>query len=74
MAHSWAEAHHWAQCYSLNKRICHWCKVASFHWTTLMQDTLDITGAVTITILYDCILVILCLYSESIQHRFIAVV
>ena len=39
-----------------------------------MQDTLDITGAVTITILYDCILVILCLYSESIQHRFIAVV
>jgi len=23
----------------------HWCKVSRFHWTTLMQDTLDITGA-----------------------------
>jgi len=30
--------------YSLNNWISHWCKVLSFHWTTLMQDTLDITG------------------------------
>jgi len=40
-----AEAHHLAQCYSLNNWISHWCKVSSFQWTTLMQDTLDITGA-----------------------------
>jgi len=35
----------WAQCYSLNNWISHWCKVSSFHWTTLRQDTLDIAGA-----------------------------
>jgi len=38
-------AHLWAQCYSLNNWISHWCKVSSFHWTTLMQGILDITGA-----------------------------
>ena len=38
-------AHHWAQCYSLNNWISHWCKVSSFRWTTLMQETRDITGA-----------------------------
>jgi len=40
-AHNWAEAH----CYSLNKGISHWCKILSFHWTTLTQSTLDIAGA-----------------------------
>ena len=35
----------WEQCYSLNDWICHWCKIWSFHWKTLMQDTLDVTGA-----------------------------
>jgi len=35
--HNWTEAHHWAQCYSLNNWIFHWCKVSSFHWSTLMQ-------------------------------------
>ena len=44
-AHNWAETHHWAQCYSLNNWLSHWCKVSSFHWTTLMQDALDVTGA-----------------------------
>ena len=38
------EAHHWPQCYSFNNWISRWCKVSSFHWTTLMQDTLDIIG------------------------------
>jgi len=42
---NWTYAHHWVQCYSLNNRISHWCNVSSFHWTTLMQDTLNITGA-----------------------------
>ena len=46
-AHNWAEAQHWAQCCSLNNWISHWCncEVSCFHWTTLMHDTLDITGA-----------------------------
>jgi len=33
------------QCYSLNNWISLWFKVSSFHWATLMQDALDITGA-----------------------------
>jgi len=45
IAHNWAEAHHWVQCYSLNNFISHWYKVSNFHWTTLMQDALDVTGA-----------------------------
>jgi len=48
-AHNWAEANSLlttgAQCYWLNNLVSHWCKVLSFYWTTLMQDTLDITGA-----------------------------
>ena len=44
-AHNWAQAPLWAQCYSINNWISHWCKVSKFHWTTLMQNTLDITGA-----------------------------
>jgi len=44
-AQNWAEAHNWAQCYSLNNWISHWCKVSCVDWTTLTQDTLDITGA-----------------------------
>jgi len=34
-----------------------------------MKDTLDITDAATNTILYDCVPVILFLYSERTQHR-----
>jgi len=44
-AHNWASAHPWVQHYSLKKWISHWCKASCFHWTTLMQDTLDVTGA-----------------------------
>ena len=36
-AHNCAEAHHWAQYYSLNNWISLCCNVSSFHWTTLMQ-------------------------------------
>jgi len=32
------------QWYWLTNWISHWCKVLSFQWTSLMQDTLDITG------------------------------
>ena len=45
MAHNWAEVHNWAHYYSLHNWISHWCKVSYLHWTTLMRDTLDITGA-----------------------------
>jgi len=34
-----------------------------------MRDTLDVTGAATNTIWYDCIPVILYLYSKRVQHR-----
>jgi len=34
-----------------------------------MQDTLDIIGAATNTILYDCIPVILYLYGERVQQQ-----
>ena len=48
-AHNWAEANSLpttgVKCHWLNNWTSHWCKVLSFHWTTLMQDTLDITGA-----------------------------
>ena len=73
-AHNWAEAHHWTQRYSLNNWISHWYKFSSFRWTTLIQDTLDITGAGYEYDLYDYIPVILFLYSERIQHRFTTVV
>jgi len=43
--HNWADALHWAVLFVKNNWISHWCKVSSFHWTTLMQNTLDITGA-----------------------------
>jgi len=62
------------QCYSLNTWTSHWCKVLSFHWTALMQDTLDITGA---GCEYDFIwwyTVIPYLHSERIQHRSTTVV
>jgi len=37
---------HYHERYSaINNWISHWCKVLSFNLTTLMQDTLDITGA-----------------------------
>jgi len=70
-AHNWAKAQHWEQCYSLNNWISHWCKVSSFSWTTLMQDTLDIAGA---GYEYDFMwwytgYSILLHYSERIQHR-----
>jgi len=39
-----------------------------------MQDTLDVTGAGYEYDLYDCIPVILFLYSERIQHRSTTVV
>ena len=34
-------ADHCAQCYSFNIWIYNWFKVLSFHWTTLMHDSLD---------------------------------
>jgi len=75
-AHNWAETQHWAQCYSLNNWISHWCKVSGFHWTTLMQDTVHwlLQAWATNTILYDCIPVILVLCSKRIQHRSTTVV
>jgi len=42
-------AHNWAEAPTGNCVICnwisHWCKVSRFHCTSLMKDTLDITGA-----------------------------
>jgi len=30
----------------VNNSMTHWCKLLSFHLTTLMQDALDVTGAI----------------------------
>ena len=60
------------QYYSLNNWISHWCKVLSFHWTTLMQDTLDITNVgheYDFTWLYILETGYSILYSERIQHK-----
>jgi len=72
-AHNWAQVTT-GQCCLPNNWISHWCKVSSVHWATLMQDTLDITGAgyeYNFVWLYTGYSI---LYSERIQHRSTTVV
>jgi len=68
-AHNWPEAPYWAQCYSLNNWISHWCKF----WVFIRQFWCKIhwilQARATNAILYDFIRVILLLYIERIQHR-----
>ena len=67
-AHNWAEAPYWAQCYSLNNWISHWCKF----WVFIGQFWCKIHWIVGAG--YECnfiwfLRVILFLYIERIQHR-----
>jgi len=68
-AHNWAEAPYWAQCYSLNNWISHLCKFLVFIGHFWCKIHWILQARATNTILYDCVPVILFLYSERIQHR-----
>ena len=68
-AHNWSEDPCWAQCYSLNNWISHWCKFWVFIGQFWCKIHWILQARATNAILYDFIRVIPLLYMERIQHR-----